>query len=154
MLKAARAHGSPMMVMAITTAAMNHASAIQAPPKTIHRTLSKRLRADIVSPRVEGALCYRRGRTMNKDVGSDASIRQFIQNDDEPSIGHGLRRIGERAGLLHSKQQVTRGRDRLTCFSDHIKRVLARPYGNDRVGRQLNQRLHDLCLAAHRTTYS
>ena len=37
MLTAARAHGKPMMVTAMMTAASNQPSAIQAPPKMIQR---------------------------------------------------------------------------------------------------------------------
>src|SRR5580700_8293462 len=41
MLKAARAQGRPMMVMAMMTAATIQASAIQTPPKTSHNRLSR-----------------------------------------------------------------------------------------------------------------
>src|SRR5438477_4140286 len=43
MLKAARVQGSPTMVIAIRTAATTQATAIQRPPNTIHRTLSRKL---------------------------------------------------------------------------------------------------------------
>ena len=40
MFMAARAHGMPMMVMAMITAASTQAKAIHRPPVTIHRTFS------------------------------------------------------------------------------------------------------------------
>jgi len=47
MLKAARVQGRPIIVIAMTTAAMPQATAIQRPPKTIQKTLSRRDTADI-----------------------------------------------------------------------------------------------------------
>src|SRR6516162_3989680 len=49
MLKAARVHGKPMMVIAIITAATTQASAIAKPPNTIQSRLSSRLIAGISS---------------------------------------------------------------------------------------------------------
>ena len=50
MLNAARVQGSPMIVIAMTTAAIIQPTAIHRPPKTIHNTLSKSDRADIRFP--------------------------------------------------------------------------------------------------------
>src|SRR5579875_479457 len=47
MLKAARVQGRPMMVMAITSAAMSHPAAIHRPPKTIQSTLRRRRKIDM-----------------------------------------------------------------------------------------------------------
>src|SRR5271167_3996130 len=49
MLKAARAHGRPMMVIAMITAATTQATAIHKPPNTIQSRLRKRLITGIVS---------------------------------------------------------------------------------------------------------
>jgi len=46
-LKAARAHGMPMIVMAMTTAAMTQPAAIQNPPKRIQSRLSRNERGDM-----------------------------------------------------------------------------------------------------------
>jgi hypothetical protein len=40
MLNAARVQGSPMIVIAMRAAAINHAIAIHSPPVTIHRMFS------------------------------------------------------------------------------------------------------------------
>src|SRR6516225_171331 len=47
MLNAARAHGIPMMVIAMTTAAISQPTAIQRPPKTIHKRFSTRETGDM-----------------------------------------------------------------------------------------------------------
>ena len=47
MVKAARAHGSPIMVMAMMTAASAQPTAIQKPPQTIHSRLSNNETGDI-----------------------------------------------------------------------------------------------------------
>jgi len=53
MLKAARAHGMPTMVMAMITAAISQPMAIQMPPKIIHNRLSSKERGDmLVFPRI------------------------------------------------------------------------------------------------------
>src|SRR5271170_4622466 len=49
MLKAARAHGRPMMVIAMITAATSQAIAIHKPPNTIQSRLRSRLIAGISS---------------------------------------------------------------------------------------------------------
>jgi hypothetical protein len=54
-LKAARVQGSPMMVIAITTAATIHATDIHSPPKTIQSTLSKKAKADMGPPLIAAA---------------------------------------------------------------------------------------------------
>ena len=48
MLKAARAHGSPIMVIAMMMAANTQATAIHSPPKTIHKRLSRKAIGDMV----------------------------------------------------------------------------------------------------------
>src|SRR5215203_57135 len=50
MLKAARAHGSPIMVIAIRIAAITQPAAIHRPPNTIHNILSKSDRTDMRFP--------------------------------------------------------------------------------------------------------
>ena len=47
MLKAARAHGSPMMVIAMITAATSQATAIQMPPVRIQSTFRMMFSGDI-----------------------------------------------------------------------------------------------------------
>src|SRR5258708_18634832 len=47
MLKAARAQGRPMMVIAMMMAAMSQPTAIHQPPKMTHRTLRRRLTGDM-----------------------------------------------------------------------------------------------------------
>src|SRR5262249_23747121 len=47
MLKAARAHGMPMIVIAMMTAAISQHTAIHRPPNTIQKTLRIRDRADM-----------------------------------------------------------------------------------------------------------
>src|SRR5215467_5622586 len=47
MLKAARAHGRPMIVIAMITAATSQPTAIHRPPNTIHSRLRSRLKGDI-----------------------------------------------------------------------------------------------------------
>ena len=41
MLNAARAHGMPMMVIAMITAAISQPTAIQKPPNTIHSNIEQ-----------------------------------------------------------------------------------------------------------------
>jgi hypothetical protein len=48
MLNAARAHGIPMMVIAMITPAITQPSAIQKPPNRIHSTLSRNDRGDML----------------------------------------------------------------------------------------------------------
>ena len=50
MLNAARAHGKPMMVIAITIPAITQPKAIHRPPKMIHNRFSTRDRADMGLP--------------------------------------------------------------------------------------------------------
>ena len=50
MLKAARAQGKPMMVIAMMIPAITQPRAIQRPPKTIHNRFSTRDRADMGLP--------------------------------------------------------------------------------------------------------
>ena len=47
MLKAARVHGNPMIVIAIITAATIQTTAIQSPPQTIQSAFSKNENNDI-----------------------------------------------------------------------------------------------------------
>ena len=47
MLKAARVHGRPMMVIAMITAAITQPTAIQKPPSTIQRMLRTRDTGDM-----------------------------------------------------------------------------------------------------------
>src|SRR5688572_27937064 len=51
MLKAALAQGKPTMVIAITTAAITHPSAIHKPPKAIQSRLRRREMTDIATQR-------------------------------------------------------------------------------------------------------
>jgi hypothetical protein len=54
MLKAARAHGMPMIVIAMITAATSQPTAIQTPPKIIHKMLSRRDKGDMEHCRLFG----------------------------------------------------------------------------------------------------
>jgi hypothetical protein len=47
MLNAARAQGRPIIVIAMIAAAMSHATAIQMPPKNIHRRLRRSDKGDM-----------------------------------------------------------------------------------------------------------
>src|SRR5262249_38952215 len=51
MLNAARAHGMPIMVIAMITDAISQPAAIHRPPKAIHSTLSRSAKSDIAAPR-------------------------------------------------------------------------------------------------------
>src|SRR5471032_1489522 len=51
MLNAARAHGIPMMVIAITRAATSQPAAIHRPPQAIHNRLSRSAKIDIAELR-------------------------------------------------------------------------------------------------------
>src|ERR1700681_349362 len=51
MLSAAYAHGSPMMVIAITRAATSQPAAIHKPPQAIHNRLSRSAKIDIAQLR-------------------------------------------------------------------------------------------------------
>src|SRR5215471_4935888 len=54
MLKAARAQGIPMMVIAMITAAISHSTAIQRPPNTIHARLNRMDNGDMTPSRLNG----------------------------------------------------------------------------------------------------
>jgi hypothetical protein len=54
MLKAARVHGRPIMVIAMTMAAIIQPIAIHRPPNTIHRRLRRKEVGDINYPRGGG----------------------------------------------------------------------------------------------------
>src|ERR1700722_6564575 len=77
MLKAARAQGMPMMVIAMMTAARTQPAAMYRPPKAIHNRLRKSAKADIGF--------FRGSRTMRppgrhaRDLETDSPVCQFVQ---------------------------------------------------------------------------
>src|SRR6266511_6085941 len=75
MLKAARAHGRPMIVMSISTAAISHPTDIQRPPVRNQRTFSRRRNRDI-----QGLL--RGGRDARwRSVASDKPVHRASSTD-------------------------------------------------------------------------
>src|ERR1700722_16120659 len=77
MLKASRAQGMPMMVIAMMTAARTQPAAMYRPPKAIHNRLRKSAKADIGF--------FRGSRTMRppgrhaRDLETDAPVCQLVQ---------------------------------------------------------------------------
>src|SRR4249919_2001604 len=96
MLNAARAHGKPMMVIAITIPAITQPKAIHRPPKMIHNRFSTRDRADMGLPEEVAPITTIFG---IGDVDTACSLRQLparIFKAGRPGRCRGLAPLGNR----------------------------------------------------------
>src|SRR5450631_1047723 len=89
-LKAARAHGRPMMVIAMMTPAIAQPTAIHRPPKAIHSRLSRREKVDMSFSR-ESRTMVPHGN--GEDLCTEAPVRQPYRCQ-LPQVADGQRCVG------------------------------------------------------------
>src|ERR1051326_5260049 len=107
MLNAARAHGMPMMVIAMITEASSQPAAIQAPPQTIHSRLSSREKSDIADPRASPAT-RRRRRIGSASDNMGIAVRR-CQGRVLAVAGTAIRSVHEPATELRGLRPVSLG---------------------------------------------
>src|SRR6266446_119715 len=114
MLNAARAHGRPMIVMAMMTAASSQPAAIHIPPVTIHRMLSRSRRSGIRARSFRAFELLDRG--LQEPRGFAASHRTVVEGQrqrqeamgDELAVGHDRARYEDRKSTrLNSRHLVS-----------------------------------------------